>query len=134
AAIEEYKDFLAKIDPTGQVVGLGGQAKSPAGSVQVGREEADKLQAAMDLMMGYEPEESERRAYEGIKPFRGLQEAYVRMTGDAEVRGVIDRDRLRRGSEADSSDFPNALSTSMHKRMVKEYRRLSGNWRPLVEV
>jgi len=68
-AIKEQKELLGELSDSGQVVGLGAQAK-------VGLEESDRLQLAMDLAMGYEPEESEKSRYQAVKPFRGLREAF----------------------------------------------------------
>ena len=123
--IKIEKDVLARLSESGNVVGLG---------FQMGDDPGDQMQKAMDLMVdpSLATDEETRGNYKGIKGFRGLQEAWIKMTGDTEVRGNIDT----RITEALTTDFPQAFGTSMHRRMVREYRRLmqKETWSKLVSM
>ena len=81
----------------------------------VGLESLDKLQLAMDGLLGVK--ESRKS---GVKPFRGIREAYSLITGDLDAtfqgRGFFEV------SEAVStSTFPNILLNSMTKRLIQDY-------------
>lgn len=68
-AVSEEKEILGALAESGEVTGLGTQTK-------VGLEESDRLQMALDLALGYQPDESEKPKYQGVRPFRGLREAF----------------------------------------------------------
>jgi len=107
-AIAEEKEYVAKF------------AESEPVTVHITRDKTDKLQIAMHKMMGVEPEDNEKDDWKDVPAFRSLKEAYIQFTGDRNVDGHFDK----RITEAVSTDFPQALGTSMTRRMVKEYRRL----------
>lgn len=111
AAVQAEVDVFAKLVESGQVKGMGDKDRA-----EVLRTSQDKLQAAMDLMVGYVPGEADKAAYAGVQPFAGLRAAWGRFTGDSEARGG-------RLTESTSGDFPLALGVSMTRRMVQEYRR-----------
>ena len=79
-------------------------------TVEVGRNSLDKVRLAMDGMLGVREARSS-----GIRPFRGLKEAYIFCTGDAFCENV-DRGGLYLTSEAiATTDFPNILLNSLTK-------------------
>jgi len=124
-AIADEKDYLAALDKSGEVVGLGESAS-------VTLDESDRRQRAFDLMIGYEPTEEEKSDYAGITPFEGLRQAYESFTGDKQVRGKLSESRIREG--ATTSDFPYTLGTSMYRKMVREYGRVKPGWKPFVSI
>lgn len=116
-------------------------AMSPIGRVCRGRAEVvldprDKVQLAMDLMLGVK--ESGQKAYAEVMrktalvadanalAFRGIKHAYMEITGDRKLN--FGRDNLggfRRVSEAiATTDFPNILLDSMFKRLVQDYQEI----------
>lgn len=56
-----------------------------------------------------------------IKPWHGIREAYVQMTGDTEVRGRIPNYRMRAREAIVAADFPNLLGTSINRHVLKDY-------------
>ncbi len=73
---------------------------------------------AMHVLLGNELTDEEKKLVEHLPKFVGIREAYSLMTGDKEVRGT----RITEATQ--SSDFPQALGTSMERRLVKEYSRV----------
>ncbi len=127
-SIKEEKEFLGEIAKSGEVDGLGSQIKT-------GLQESDRLQLALDLMLGYQPEESEQSRYQGVRPFRGLREAfYAFHRYPVEDDGRLSEAQLRRVREATTADFSFALGTSMTRRLIREYRKLPYAWRKLSSI
>jgi len=127
-AIKEQREYLGALVQSGDVDGLGSQVK-------LGLQESDKLQLALDLMMGYKPEESEKPQYQGIRPFRGLREAFHAFAKyDISDDGRLSESVLRRVREATTADFSFALGTSLTRRLTKEYQRLPYDWRKISTV
>lgn len=86
------------------------------GTVEVGRESRDKIQLAMDAMLGVK----EARADKTVRPFRGIREAYIHCTGDAEM--TFGQGGFYRVSEAvATTDFPNILLSSLTKKLIQDY-------------
>ena len=84
--------------------------------IRIERNTRDKMQAAMDGLLGV----TESR-HSGIRPFRGIREAYIYCTGDVDCLQV-DRGGLYRTSEAiATTDFPNILLNSLTKKLVQDY-------------
>ncbi len=114
AAIKGMKEMVDQLTASGQVTGLGG--------VRVGYESSDKLQAAFDGMFGVKVEGD----LAGIKPFRSLRAAYVEMTGDHDVTGVITPDNFRRLQAAyGDTSFAYVLGNTLYRRMAQDYREIS---------
>ena len=127
-AIKEQKEYLGALAQSGDVDGLGSQVK-------LGLQESDKLQLALDLMLGYQPGDSEKSQYQGVRPFRGLREAFHAFSKyDIADDGRLSEAQLRRLREATTVDFSFALGVSMTRRLVKEYGRLPYDWRKLAAV
>lgn len=108
AAIKDEKEYLDKLTGSGVVIGAGGERID----VQA---EPERLQAAMDQMFGVKVDPKF-----DIAPFESLKAAYVRLTGDANVSGHVDRERLKAGF--DSGTFSYVLGNTMYRRMVQDYK------------
>jgi hypothetical protein len=92
-------------------------------TVSVGLDTRDKVQLAMDAMLGVK----EARKDPNVRPFRGIQEAYIHCTGDRDL-SLVGRGGLYRVSEAiAAADFPNVLLDSMTKRLIQDYAELAIN-------
>ncbi len=84
--------------------------------IQVGLGSRDKIQAAMDGLLGVK-----EARWSGIRPFRGIRDAYAHCTGDFDV-SQIDRGGIWRVSEAiATTDFPNILLNSLTKKLLQDY-------------
>jgi hypothetical protein len=125
-SVKAEKELLAEVIGGGEVTGMGME------HITTGLTPDDRLQIAFHKLMGVEPTEKEKADWEKVPEFAGIREAYQRYTGDKEVRGEINQ-RMR---EAVSSDFPNALGTSMERRLLKEYSRIPINaaWRKFAVI
>jgi len=90
---------------------------SRAVCVEVAEEAVDRVQIALDKTLGVKS-----AGMSHIKPFNGLRDAYVKITGDQHIRQL--RASEARAEEAlTSTDFPGLLGRSMTRRLVQEYRR-----------
>lgn len=127
-SIKEQKEYLGALAQSGHVEGLGSQVK-------MGLQESDKLQLALDLMLGYKPNDVEKSQYQGIRPFRGLREAFHAFSRyDIADDGRLSEANLRRVREATTADFSFALGTSMTRRLIAEYQKLPYDWRKLATI
>jgi len=126
--IKEERETLAKLSESGEIMDLG-NGEGIEFSRQ--RTSSDRLQSSLDLTFGYVPDENEKAEFEGIDPFVGIREAYVKITGDVEISGVIPQ---RRSQEATSASFGYMLGYTMNRRMMKEYKGLPELWRNIANV
>ena len=79
----------------------------------------EKVQLAMDGLLGVREARSS-----GVKPFRGIQEAFFFITGETDC-SRISRGSLYKVSEAiGTGDFPNILLNSMTKRLIQDYAQI----------
>jgi hypothetical protein len=125
AAIKEYKEIADKLTGSGAPNGVGGLR------ISIGTSEPEKLQAAIDKMLGADTDEK----FKDVPAFQGLRSAYTQLTGDDELRGVPSRDGLRLGeafmqmmrlpAAYRSNSFSYVLGVSMFKRLLKEYRAVN---------
>jgi len=125
AAIKEQKEIADKLMGSGSPTGVGGLR------AEVGEGEPEKLQAALDKLMGVEVEEK----YKSVPAFNSLRAAYVRLTGDPELRGLPSREGLKLGeafmqmmrlpAAYSTSTFSFVLGTSMYRRLIREYNAVN---------
>lgn len=98
--------------------------------IEVGPGETEKLQAAVDKLMGVEVEEK----FKGF-PALSLRAAYMRITGDEEFRGVPSPKGLELGEKFmemmrlpaaySTNSFSFVLGNSMYRRLIKEYNAVN---------
>ncbi|MCF6265236.1 MAG: hypothetical protein L3J57_01670 [Desulfuromusa sp.] len=116
AAIKDEKVLIDSLTGSGNVDGAGG------GRIAILRGAPEKLQAAMDKMLGVKVEE----AFADITPLGSLRAAYVEMTGDTEVRGYIEPAAAARLQAAyGSSTFSFVLGNTLYRRLTQDYREQS---------
>jgi len=105
-------------------------------TVEVGLNESDRMQKSMDILIDPDVllDANVKESYKGIPRAQSIKELYIRMTGDVEVRGIKDQQRVTEA--ASTSDFTALLGTSMNKRLSREYARqdIAASWRKLVSV
>lgn len=127
-SIKAEREVLSKLVESKAILDFGDGVE---GSF-VEREPVTRLQASMDLMLGYRPGDNEKDLYKDIGGFRSLKEAYVAYTDDPEVSGRMGPRALARLTEAvidDNSTFAYALGYSMQRRMLPEYRAIPELWK-----
>lgn len=84
--------------------------------MSLGRESQEKIQLAMDAMLGVREALRDPDAH----PFRGIRDAYAWITGDRDV--TFRQGGFARVSEAVvTADFPNILLNSMTKKLIQDY-------------
>ncbi|WP_298434550.1 hypothetical protein [Geobacter sp.] len=114
AAIQAEKEDIDALTASGRVIAVG--------DVRVGYESGDKLQAAFDQMLGVRVADDLR----GIRPFTSLRAAYVEMTGDTDVTGVITPENARRLQAAyGDASFAYVLGNTLYRRVAQDYREYS---------
>lgn len=126
-AIEEERKFLGRLVEGAQVRGLGDLVAQP------GEDRADKVRSMLDDF------------FDPTKPTRSFREAYVDITGDRGVTGILancDRQRLAEAvgghfrEAVSSTTFGEILGDSITRAMIREYGSLEayGDWRWLCDV
>lgn len=115
AAIKEQKELIDDLTGSGGVSGAGGLRAT------VGRESVEKLQAAFDGMLGVQVADDLR----GVPVFRSLRAAYVEMTGDTDITGVLDPQQQRRLQAAyGDTTFAYVLGNTLYRRLVQDYHEV----------
>ena len=84
--------------------------------ISVSREAGDKVQLAMDGVLGVRAARSS-----GIRPFRGLRDAYSQITGDFDFRRLSNGGFWRVSEAIGTADFPNILLNSLTKKLIQDY-------------
>lgn len=127
SAIKKETEYLAKLSESG-IQGLGGQSK-----VDVIADEADKLQAAIDLMV--DPEAIVPEKLKGkVSGLTSLKESYrLCHPDDPTISGISKVKRFGRLAEAvTTADFTYALGVSMTKKMMKDYEKAPFKYQDIV--
>ncbi|EAT16070.1 hypothetical protein [Desulfuromonas acetoxidans] len=116
AAIKEEKKVIDSLTGNGRTAGDGN------GNVRMGRESSERLQAACDMLFGVTVADDLR----DVPAFTSLRAAYTEMTGDTEVRGVLDPTQVQRMQAAyGSATFSYVLGNTLYRRLVQDYKERS---------
>lgn len=89
---------------------------------EAGLDSRDKIQLAMDRMLGVK-----EAASSGVKPFRGIQEAYKVCTGDTDLSRVRTGGFKLTSEAIATTDFPNILLDSLEKKLIQDYSEVGMN-------
>ena len=139
--IDRALQMMAQLTRDGLVRGHGYDKVSSSSQIS----EAEKIQAAFDLMFGLEIDSSRLG---NIRGFTGIREAYTRVTGESTLAAgithtsqlgqihVSESAPIARISEADvtTASFSYLLGTSMNKRLLKDYQAWPAEWQKFVSV
>jgi len=113
ASIKSTKEALDAFTGSGSVQGAGDVR------VQVGRESGDKIQAAFDGLLGVPLADTMR----DVPVFTSIRAAYVEMTGDTDILGVLNPTQQRRMQAAYGDlTFAYALGNTLYRRLTQDYR------------
>ncbi|MGQ9494133.1 MAG: phage major capsid protein [Anaerolineae bacterium] len=123
-AIEAVKSaWASSVAQAGaQVKGLGRTR------VEVGINELDRLQAAMDRLCGLKPSSE---ALQGIRPVSGIRELYLMVTGDYEFRGVFDPERVALANVT-TSTMTSLVKNAFNKVILDYFNTVDRWWEPIV--
>ena len=125
AALQTRQDELAAT--------LAGQAEAtaitgmepPAGSVYGMLSSLDKVETALEAMLaGVRPPD-------GIRPLTGLRELYTLLSGDFEMTGVFQTDRVYLANVT-TSTMAGLVANALNKRVVNEFQTYPKWWAPAV--
>jgi len=121
-AIEDERAYLAQLGQD-QVIKL--ESTPPRGAQISGMlNEVDRLQIALEaLMAGVRPKE-------GIKPLTGIREFYHQLSGDYEMTGLFNAERLNLAN-VNSSTMSNIVANVLNKRVVNEFQQYPRWWEPI---
>ena len=99
--------------------------------IRVGLETREKVQLAMDGMLGVKEATQQFYAQKmhrtaltfdhRIAPFRGLRDAYAYCTGDKDCSKINEGGFWMVSEAVATTDFPNILLDSMFKRLIQDY-------------
>lgn len=127
AAIKAEREYIGRIAEGAQVRGLGDIR------VEAGHDRSEKVEEMFDAF------------FDPTKPMRSFREAYIDVTGDRDVTGLIQNCNMARLREAagaefreavSASTFSNILGNSITRAMIRAYGALEayGDWRWLADV
>ncbi len=122
-AISREREYLAQLAQD-QVIQLPGQPpRSP--SISGMRSPLDRLELAFDaLLNGVRPPE-------GIQPLTGIREFYHHLSGDYEMTGQFQPERIQLAA-VNSSTMANMTANVLNKRLVNEFKQYPRWWEPVV--
>jgi hypothetical protein len=125
AAIAAEQRYLARLQQDG-VVQLGGPA--PRGGVISGmRGGLERLSLALEaLIAGVRP-------LDGIQPLTGIREAYHLLSGDFEMSGVFQPERVA-FANVTSSTMAGLVANALNKRLANEFIEYPQWWAPVVST
>lgn len=110
-AIRMEKEMLDRLMGSGTV--------QCAGQMRVVRDSGEKLQAAFDKMFDVRIGDNLR----DVPGFTSLRAAYVEMTGDSDVTGVLNPQQLKRMQAAyGDATFAYVLGNTLYRRLTNDYR------------
>lgn len=128
-AIKHEREYLLRVTEGARITGLGDSLR-----VEAGQDRSDKVAAQLDEF------------FDPSKRARSFREAYIDITGDRGVTGLVQNCDLSRMREAvagsrfaeavSASTFADVLGDSITRAMIREYAALESysDWRWLVDV
>jgi hypothetical protein len=123
AAIEAERAFLAQLAQD-QVVQIGGQ---PPRSPQISglRTSLDQIALAAEALI------AGARPPSGVAPLSGIRELYTLLSGDYEMTGVFQAERIQFGS-VNSATMAGLVANSLNKRVMNLFEEYPRWWEPVV--
>lgn len=118
-AIEVERAYLARLQAD-QVVQIGSHA--PRGpQITLGRTSLEQVQAALDaLMLGVHPPS-------GVQPLGGVRELYLLLSGDYDLTGVFQPERVYLGN-VNSSTMAAMVANALNKVVANEFQQYPRWW------
>jgi hypothetical protein len=123
-AVAEATDLLAALVGVQTVQGMG-----PARGSATTRSPIERVQVALDRLFGLPVADADR----DVPALTGIREAYVSITGDKRIAGVLaPEDSVLEANEVTTGVLANVLANSMTKRVIADYAAQPKWWQPLV--
>jgi len=105
--------------------GLGHPPRQP--SLTSGRDSLDRIRLAAEALL------SSTRPPAGIRPLTGIRELYTLLSGDYELTGRFDADRVYLAN-VNTSTMSNIVADVLNKRVINMFQSYDHWWRPAVTV
>ena len=96
--------------------------------IQVGMNELDRMQAVVDRMAGL-PVKSEALA--SIRPVSGIRDLYLMLTGDYDLRGIFDPERVQLANVT-TSTMTSLVKNAFNKVILDYFNSANRWWEPIV--
>jgi hypothetical protein len=123
AAIEAQRAYLAEFRAN-QVVDVGGQPPRSSG-VTLGPTGLEQMEIALDaLISGVNPGQ-------GIRPLTGIRELYHLLSGDYEMTGMFQEDRVYLANVT-TSTMAGLVANRLNKRVINLFMEYPHWWSPIV--
>jgi hypothetical protein len=122
--VAEATDLLAALAGPQTVQGMG-PARGPLRT----RSPLERVQVAVDRLFGLPVADADR----DVPLMTGIREAYVSITGDRRIAGVLSpEDSVLEANEVTTGVLAGVLANSMTKRVLTDYAAQPKWWQPLV--
>jgi hypothetical protein len=114
AAIDAERQYLARLQED-QVVQIGGDAPRASMQISMGRTGVEQVQLALDaLLEGVRPAD-------GIQPLTGIRELYNLLSGDYELTGLFNPERVYLANVT-SSTMAGLVANALNKRVMNLFQ------------
>lgn len=125
AAIKAERSYLARLNED-QVVQIGGTPPRD-GHISMGRTPLEKIETAVEALF------SGTRPPEGVQPLSGIRELYHLLSGDYEMNGLFQPERIQ-FANVTSSTMANLVANVLNKRVMNEFQQYPRWWEPIVII
>lgn len=125
-AIEDERAYLAKLSQD-SVIDIGGLA--PRSTQITGMSTPlDKLQLALEAMLaGVRPPT-------GVQPLHGIKELYHLLSGDYEMSGIFQGERILQFANVNSSTMASMCANALNKIVMAEFQQYPKWWEPFATM
>ena len=122
AAVEAERAYLATLAEDGVIAAGGPPPRSP--HISGVRTALDRLQLAVEAMI------AGARPPDGIAPLTGVRELYHHLSGDYEMTGVFQPERIQLANVT-STTMAAMVANALNKAVVNEFAQYPQWWRPI---
>lgn len=124
AAIEIEQAYIAKLHEN-SVIQLGSTAPR-GGNIQVGMDGLERISIALEaLLSGRQPDK--------VAPLSGIREAYIHLSGDYEMTGVFNPERIGLANVT-SSTMAGLVANALNKAVINAFQAYPRWWEKIVTV
>lgn len=133
SAIADERDYLASL-VADQVIQVGGTPPRPSGvlegrpsGISLGRTSMEQVDAALEALI------AGRRPPTGVQPLTGIRELYHLLSGDYDMHGVFQPERVHLANVT-SSTMAGLVANALNKLVVNTWQEYPRWWEPAVTM
>jgi len=123
-AITSEREYLGKLTQSGKVIDMGGTSISVEG-------EPERLQMSLHKMLGVTGDDVKKS---DAPAFTSIRQAYVKLTADADVRGLAPRGTQKLKQIITSAGFGDMLGNTLYRRLTQDYAEQDYGERNIISV